>query len=205
MPNMTSKRRADRASSELVGLCRGLLADGHISQMEAEFLKDWIERNAEFVGLYPFDLIYRQLTAVLQDGFIDADESADLHDTLIRFVGGEAYDTEAQTASMSTTLPVDDPCPSIFYPDHTFVVTGTFSYGARAVVHAEIGSRGGLVSSSPSKKTNFLVIGDLGSRDWINSNAGRKIEKAIELRDGGYPLAIVAESHWVQSLDPESV
>src|SRR5690606_34025526 len=90
MPNMTSKRRADRASSELVGLCRGLLADGHVSQKEAEFLRDWIERNAEYVGLYPFDRIYRQLTAVLQDGFIDADESADLHDTLIRFVGGEA-------------------------------------------------------------------------------------------------------------------
>jgi hypothetical protein len=36
------------------------------------------------------------------------------------------------------------------------------------------------------------VIGDLGSHDWINSNGGRKIEKAVALRSEGHPVAIIA-------------
>lgn len=197
---MTASRRVDRASNELVGICRGLLADGHVSQMEAQFLKDWIERNAQFIGLYPFRQIYAQLSAILRDGFVDEDESADLHDTLVRFVGGEAFDAKAQTASRSTTLPVDDPEPLVEFTGAVFVVTGTFVHGERARVHAAIEERGGLSGSSPSKKTRYLVIGELGSRDWINSNAGRKIEKAVSLRSEGHPVAIITEGHWSRHL-----
>lgn len=177
-----------------------MLADGHVSQQEAEFLKGWIDRNAQFVGVYPFDQIYRLLSDILRDGIIDVEESADLHDTLIRFVGGETFDGEAQTASLSTTLPIDDPLPPIVYNQSIFVVTGTFGFGKRALVVQEIERRGGVMIASPAKKTRYLVIGELGSRDWINSNAGRKIAKAVELREAGHPLAIVSEAHWIASL-----
>ena len=200
-PGMTMGRRVDRTSNELVGICRGLLADGHVNQQEAMFLKDWIERNAQFVGSYPFGQIYSLLVDILRDGYIDQDESADLQDTLARFVGGEAFNAEAQTASLSTALPIDDPCPHIFYPDSIFVVTGTFSFGKRSAVTAEIEQRGGTLIAAPAKKTKYLVIGDLGSRDWLNSNAGTKILKAVELRDAGHPLSIVSEAHWARSLD----
>jgi NAD-dependent DNA ligase len=198
--NMTKSRRVDRASNELVGICRGLLADGHVSQQEAEFLKGWIERNAEFVGDYPFSAIYNLLAEILRDGVIDDEESADLHDTLIRFVGGEAFEASAQTASLSTALPIDVPAPAISHSGAVFVVTGTFTYGARSRVTEAIQTRGGLVSAAPSRKVNYLVIGELGSRDWINSNAGTKIMKAVELRGAGHPIAIVGESHWASSL-----
>lgn len=199
-PAMTAQRRTDRTTDELVGLCRGFLADGHVSQAEALFLKDWIERNAAFVGSYPFDVIYRLLVEILRDGHIDADESADLHDTLVRYVGGETFDTQAQTASLSTALPFDDPFPSMVYSGSIFVVTGTFAYGKRSLVQQEIESRGGQLIAAPAKKCRYLVVGELGSRDWIHSNAGRKIEKAVELRSGGIPLAIVSEAHWAASL-----
>lgn len=200
IPQYTASRRADRASNELVGICRGLLADGHVNEMEAAFLKDWIERNAQFVGVYPFDQIYRVLSEILRDGKIDSDESADLHDTLIRFIGGEAFDETAQTTSLSTALPLNDPQPTIVYPGSAFVVTGTFVFGKREKVANEIEHRGGVICASPSKKTQHLVIGELGSRDWINSNAGRKIEKAVELRKSGCAIAIVSEPHWAISL-----
>lgn len=198
--NVTISRRTERTANEMVGICRGLLADGHVNQQEAEFLKGWIERNAPFVKEYPFAQIYRVLADILHDGVIDQDESADLHDTLIRFVGGEAFDDVAQTASLSTSLPIDDPEPVLVYPDSIFVVTGTFSFGARKLVTKEIESRGGELGTAPSRKTKFLVVGELGSRDWLNSNAGTKIQKAVELRGNGHPLAIVSEAHWVRSL-----
>ena len=201
MGSMTHDRRQDRVTNELVGLCRGLLADGHVNQMEAEFLKGWIERNAAFVGEYPFAQIYGLLSDILKDGVIDEDESADLHETLARFVGGEVFDERAETASLSTSLPLTDPPPVIEHSGALFVVTGTFAFGPRALVHKAIEERGGLIGSSPTKKTRYLVIGELGSRDWINSNAGTKILKAVGLRDEGHPIAIVSEPHWARHVE----
>ncbi|QNR96622.1 BRCT domain-containing protein [Stenotrophomonas sp. 169] len=197
---ITSSRRLDRTTDEMVGICRGLLADGHVSQQEAEFLKGWIERNSEFIGEYPFDRLYSLLADILSDGFIDLDESGDLHDTLIRFVGGEVSDPENGAASVSTSLPLCIPEPTIFYPEKTFLVTGTFSYGTRREVHSVIEAQGGRVASNVSRKMNYLIIGDLGSRDWINSNAGRKIQATIDLRSQGLPISIVAERHWSAGL-----
>lgn len=59
--------------------------------------------------------------------------------------------------------------------------------------------RGGAIASV-SKKLDYLVIGEIGSRDWIHSTHGRKIEKAVELRNGGARLAIVSERHWQAGL-----
>lgn len=194
---ITHARRQDRTTDELVGLCRGLLADGHVSQMEAEFLKDWIERNAEFVDQYPFNRIYSLLVRILSDGFIDQDESSDLHDTLIRFVGGEAI---GESASLSSALPLCQPAPPAIHEGQVFVVTGTFSFGTRSLVSKTIEDKGGRVAGNVSQKINYLIIGELGSRDWINSNAGRKIQSAIELRDGGTAIRIISEQHWLAAL-----
>lgn len=197
---ITLGRRTERATNELVGLCRGLLADGHVCQMEAEFLKGWIERNVFFVSEYPFNRIYGLLASILEDGKIDPDESADLQDTLCRFVGGEAFDILGETASLSTTLPLCQPAPAIQFESAVFVVTGTFSFGKRRQVAQEIEARNGVLASAPSRKTSYLVIGELGSRDWLSSNAGTKIQKAVELREEGHRLAIVSEKHWASSL-----
>lgn len=40
--HFTLKQQQDRAADELVGLCRGMLSDGVVSAMEAQFLKEWI-------------------------------------------------------------------------------------------------------------------------------------------------------------------
>lgn len=198
---MTLRRRQDRAVDELVGLCRGVMADGHVSQQEAEFLLGWLQRNAEFVGEWPFQPLYARIGQLLEDGLMDADESADLHDTLSRFIGGEAFDPQEAIASAASALPVDDPQPEVVHADADFVVTGTFEYGTRTAVIQAITALGGRVASNCSGKTRYLVIGTLGSRDWINSNAGRKIQAAVRLRDeSGQPLAIVSEHHWLKHL-----
>lgn len=198
---ITQARRQDRAVDELVGLCRGVLADGHVNELEAAFVMDWIARNSALIRQWPFDVIYSRLEAIFADGIIDSEESADLHDTLVRFVGGEAFDARSEVASLSTALPIDDPAPPIVFPDMAFVVTGTFSYGKRRAVATAICERGGQMLDSVSGKMSYLVIGELGSRDWMHSNAGRKIERAVELRNcGKCSGAIVSETHWAASL-----
>lgn len=136
----------------------------------------------------------------MKDGFIDADESGDLHDTLIRFIGGEAFDEQSGAVSMSTSLPLCVPAPIIVYPERTFLVTGTFSYGTRREVHSVIESLGGRVAGNVSKKISYLLIGDLASRDWINSNAGTKIQGCVQLRNQGLPISLISERHWSTTL-----
>jgi hypothetical protein len=48
--------------------------------------------------------------------------------------------------------------------------------------------------------TGYLVIGVYATDSWAHSTFGRKIEKAVTLRDRGRRIAIVGEQHWVGQL-----
>ena len=59
---------------------------------------------------------------------------------------------------------------------------------------------GGHVTDMPSSDTDYLVIGELCSPEWVHTTFGRSIERAIELREGGANIAIISEEHWVDAL-----
>ncbi len=73
------------------------------------------------------------------------------------------------------------------FANQSFVVTGTLSAMSRDDAKAAIKQRGGKVSGSVSRKTNFLVYGE---------KAGSKLEKAREL---GIPL--LNEADFLKMLD----
>ena len=56
----------------------------------------------------------------------------------------------------------------------------------------------GTLRKDPIKSTHCVVIGSQVSPDWKHTSFGRKIQKAIELRDGGHPLIILTEQEWVK-------
>ena len=79
------------------------------------------------------------------------------------------------------------------------MVTRRFAYGTRRKVSEAILTRGGIpTDSTPTRQTHYLVIGLFASRDWANTNYGRKIERAVELRDLGSGISIISEEHWKQ-------
>ena len=192
-------RRQTRTADELIGLCRGLLADGEVNAAEAKFLVDWIARNRDLHDDPMVAALYRRVDDALSDGVLDASEEADLLTALHGYVGGEAQ--HEVVASQSTWLPLDDPAPTIAFQGTTFVVTGTFVFGARRLVTQAIEGRGGYVADDVRTDTNVLVIGETASRDWAHSSYGRKIMNALEYREKGHPLAIVAEAHWRSFLE----
>lgn len=193
--NMTRARREDRDGDELIGICRGLIADGNVNQLEAKFLLDWIDRHKEFREKQPFSTIYKRVNDALRSGVFDADEERDLLAAVHGLVGGE---NESSTGSLSlaSQLPLDVPPPDIVFPDHNFIVTGVFAFGDRRAVVGAIEHSGGTVKSTMSKIVNYLVIGSVGSRDWIHSSFGRKIEAAMKLKETGVSIAIVSEARW---------
>lgn len=200
--HLNRQHRQRRAVDELIGLCRGMLADGEVNASEAKFLADWLSRNQGGLDDPLAAALYRRVDDALSDGVLDPSEEADLLAALHSYIGGEAQ--HPVVSSQSTWLPLDDPAPPITFAQQVFVVTGTFVFGARRLVRQAIEERGGIVAEDIRAGTNVLVIGETASRDWAHSSYGRKIMKAVEYREKGHPVTIVAEAHWRNFLDKRS-
>ena len=193
-------RLTDRAVDELIGLCRGVLADGVVTDGEGRFLLQWMESNRDAANQWPANVLYRRLREMLVDQVLDVEEQSELIDLLSDITGG-VLPVDRRIASLSSALPLCRPPPEIVFPERRFCLTGKFVYGSRKQCEAIVSERGGLAESSPTQSTSFLVIGSIGSTDWIHSTHGRKIEKAVKLREEGFSVRIVAEEHWVTFLE----
>ena len=72
-------------------------------------------------------------------------------------------------------------------------LTGDFDYGSKGKVSSYIESHGGEISSSVTKKTTVVLMGNKGSEAWSHGNYGTKIEKAIERRETRDDIIILKE------------
>jgi len=195
----SAKRLADRGIDELIGLCKGFIADGQVVQAEAEFLYQWILRNQRTINIWPVNILYERLWEMLKDGIVDDEEQKELLELLHQFTG-ESPVMEC-VENMSCSLPIDKPEPELVFERNVYCFTGKFVYGTRKQVEGEAISRGAVVKSNPTLQTDFLVIGLIGSKDWIHSTHGRKIEYAVQLKSQEHKIAIVSEEHWTNYLD----
>ena len=80
------------------------------------------------------------------------------------------------------------------------VFTGKFAFGPRSDCERAVIKLKGICERGVTKRTDYLIIGTFGSRDWVHTSFGRKIEQAVDYRDAGESLAIVAEENWVRAL-----
>ncbi len=190
------QRIASRQIDELIGIARGIAADGSVHQMEAEFLQKWLVANAEITDQPVIRTLAARVNAVLADGLLDAEEARDLLETLNAFSN---RDFELGEVLKATTLPVCDPAPAMSFEGRHFCFTGTFNYGRRPQCEAAVIDRGGSAGSLTTR-TDVLVIGLYATESWKHSSFGTKILKAAGWRDEGHPIAIVTEAHWHQHL-----
>jgi len=187
----------DRQIDELIGIIKGIMADGMVDQSEVEFLLRWMTANKKVCGLWPAKAIYPRLVAAMEDGHMDLDEEREIMDLLLATIGGNTAPQYGE-ASNSTALPYTSPAPIITFNSTSFCFTGKFQSGSRSWCENQIIAKGGVPASTITKKLTYLVIGEIGSKDWQHSTHGRKIEKAIEYNDGGAKIAIIGEQHWYE-------
>jgi hypothetical protein len=76
-------RLNDRMIDELIALCRGVLFDGAISELEATALLRWMNSNREIAQHWPDNILYRRISRMMADGFLDLEEQRELIATLI--------------------------------------------------------------------------------------------------------------------------
>lgn len=188
-----SRQIGDRQVSELIGIARGLVADGELNDSEIEFLHRWLVANGAAQQSPMIGLLLERIRDIYADGWVDEAERNDLTDTLIQLCGN---DFELGEVMKPTSLPLTNPAPNLDFEGKKFCLTGTFTYGRRATCEAVVSSFGGKCTSNVSWGTDYLVIGEYSTGAWAQSSFGRKIEEAIKFRSEGSPIAIVAEHHW---------
>ena len=123
-----SQRIEDRGISELIGIARGLVADGVVNELEADFLIRWLKEN-EHLTCWPFDVLNKRVRAMLADGVIDAEEWQELLELLRDLIGGKP--AAGKAVNFASALPLTQPAPDIIFAGKTFCFTGTFAFGQR--------------------------------------------------------------------------
>lgn len=183
----------DRQIDTLIGISKGLLADGKVDQSEAEFLHSWLIQSRQTTDNPVITNLLARVDSMLEDDVLDPDESAELLALLHKITGEPSAVGElAKTSS----LPVDEPVPPVIFERNLFLFTGTCVYGTRRDCQAAIEQLGGINAKSVNKKLNYLVLGTYVTDSWIHESYGRKIEKAMQYRDDGIPISIITEEHW---------
>ncbi|MDL2321312.1 BRCT domain-containing protein [Desulfosarcina sp. OttesenSCG-928-B08] len=182
-----------KSYNELVGLCKGLIADNKVSHDEATFLYNWLQHHPLAMEAFPAQTLANRLCAMLLDDIFDDDEAQEIL-LLLQDMTGE-QGNKAQLTS-TTLIGFDTPMPEIDFVARRFVLTGTFQYGRRKDVVRALDRVNAFVANSITKSNpTYLVVGALVTDSWKFSTHGLKFENAVKLRDNGSPIAIVNEDH----------
>ena len=121
----------DRQVDTLIGLSKGILADGTVNQAEAEYLLNWLQQNRQASDNPVVLNLLEKVSNMLEDGILDKDESLELLGVL-QNVSGESpvFGEIAKT----TSLPLNNPMPEIVFQGKSFLFTGTCAFGNRGSV-----------------------------------------------------------------------
>jgi NAD-dependent DNA ligase len=186
----------DRQVDTLIGLSKGLLADGKVDPSEAELLRTWLAQNRRLSNHPVIVHLYDRVSAMLADNVLDQEESDELFCALRQIAGESA---ELGEIAKSATLPICSPAPIVAFPGQSFLFTGTCVFGTRKECQAATEKLGGSCASGVTKSLNYLVLGTYVTDSWAHETFGRKIEKAMAYRIDGVPLSIITEEHWANS------
>lgn len=182
-----------RSLDEIIGICKGIIADRTVNQLEAEFVVNWLEANKAVANEFPANVLYPRLVAMLADGVLDEEESKELLKLLQDMTGEQG---QQATITLSTDLAYCDPLPPLTFVRQKFCLTGEFAAGKRPDVELRTVALGGSCVRQPVKGGCIVVVGVMGSDKWQHSTHGRKIREAVKMRDEGCPVYIVPEIHW---------
>ncbi len=185
----------DRQIDELIGIIKGVTADGMVSEHEVRFLLSWMDANRKAANVWPAKAIYPRLAAAVAGGKMSLEAESELLGLLIDAAGGNTA-PQFGVGSDTTRLPLSDPLHTVTFEGRAFCFTGTFASGSRNWCHEQVERLGGTAASGITKKLHYLVIGDIGNENWLHSTHGRKIEKAVEYNSNGASIVILGEEHW---------
>lgn len=177
-----------RYIAEFTGLCKGIIADKEVADLEIVCLINWLYANPLAKKAFPIDKVAAILENVDPQNITEKDREK-LFNVLKQLVENELLTVHA------SALPLDNPPPKHIEPfDKTFCLIGKFNFGHPKEVEELLMAKGAIIQDSINKKLDYLVIGDLTNPDWKHSSYAKKIEKALELKKKSTSPAIISEA-----------
>ena len=191
-------RELEHAVDELLGICKGIIADGKVVPNEADYLKIWLEKNRQLTGVWPANVLSHRIASIYADGVVDEEEQGQLA-ALLSSITGEKPGFE-DAIKLVTSVAIDLPEPRVEFEGKSFCLTGRFAYGHGEKCVEAIESRGGTCHEFPNLETDYLVLGALGGKGWEMSNKGKKIEFVVTNPEARTHTAIISEENWTYHL-----
>lgn len=192
------KRKLDKGVELLLGLVTGMLADGHLNDLEIKFLNAWLTEHDDVAAVWPGNMVAKLVSDILADGTVSESEHARLIKMLTDLTGNNFAQTGSVTAEV-ITLPVDEQC-LVSLQGANVCLTGEFLFGARAKCEEAASHAGAAFYNTVTKKIAYLVIGTNVSPHWAHTSYGRKIAQAIELQQKGHAIKIISERRWLAAM-----
>lgn len=182
-------------SNRLIGFIRGVLADNHLNDAEIEALAKYVHDSDS--------VAFRKAQSII-DGIkdfkqIDEQTRTELKNELNAIIGGSVHE-HGVIDGMTMGIEFDTLPKGFDLYCTRFVLTGNFYSMSRKQMGELIESFGATQSKSVSGTTDILIVGGMASKDWAFSSFGRKIEKALELREEQSHLLIVDEKQMADYL-----
>jgi NAD-dependent DNA ligase len=191
------KRELTRSLEHLLGMLRGMLADGHLHDAEIRLLHEWLHSNAETAATWPATAVARAISGALTDGVISNSERTHMMGVCESLIGFSFVDTGSAAAQVAP-LPIDD-AVTVNLLNSGVCHTGTFLYGSRAACERASLAAGAMCLDNVTKACDYLVVGTNVSRDWAHTSFGRKIQKAVQLQESGHEIEIISEQRWLEA------
>ncbi len=164
------------AMQELIGIVKGIGADKHVSNVEAEALRNWIANNSSMLDDPLIADVFAAIDAALADNVITIEE-----ESLIL----ERFNALIDPIEQSSTINLNG---------KKVCLSGDFEFGSKNDVASRIESLGGSVVSNVSRKCDYVIVGGKGSERYAFGNYGSKVKKAMGLQAEGFPILIVTET-----------
>jgi NAD-dependent DNA ligase len=191
----------------LQGLCHGILSDGKIKDEEIFALDQWLDSNTHLNTYYPYDEIRSLVLSIVSDGKIDDEERLILKAFINQFINLKDARIASKVDKETLDVKISSHCtsnPDIIFKDKKFCITGALSIGKRKDVQDQIKSLGGITTSTVSKLTDYLIVGDNGNPAWAFACYGRKVETALKVRKEGHNIVLVHEFDFMDALEENS-
>lgn len=184
-----AKQKIDADINIFIGLCIGMLCDGHVNKHELDYLIRWIDEHPHVSKKYPISLVAKKIPEWMSDGVLDESEEIEMLAVLNTIANGS---TDADGLYCH-------PEPDIIFEGKRFSFTGKFTH-SRPDFEKFVILAGSTCHKNISRETDYVVIGETGSEGWKHPTGGNKIKDAVALRDKGYGIKIVREQHFADSL-----
>lgn len=200
--NLPLKYKIERDTNELIGMCRGIMADGKVNQAEAEFLANWLESTRHLEDKFPYNILYPRIAIMLEDGVLDNDEQKELLSLLKEVINpiddaGVLPENKGVTSAPSEHI-FDELPKNYDFSDKKVVLTGTFYFGKRSDVQDFIEGNGGINGKKTvTLDTDLLIVGGEGNKNWKHSTHGNKIMEAFEMKEKNPRLLIISEESFL--------